>query len=115
MIPEKNTKNESDENSPFDIYSAEYSTRFACENNDARLLPINSAVEVKTNSNTSANTLNKNDDDDEEDFISKYFVKINYADFQNIYIMQYCNWNTDKDINQNQLVILRHLIFLYES
>lgn len=84
MIPEKNSKNESDENSRFDIYSAEYSTRFACENNGARLLPTNSAVEVKTNFNTSANTLNKNDDDDEEDFISKYFVKINFPNLQNI-------------------------------
>lgn len=98
MIPDKNTKNEKDENSPFDIYSAEYSTRFTGENNGARLLPMNSTVEVKTKSYTSANTPNKYDDDDEEDFISKYFAKINFLPFHKICITQYCNWNTDKNI-----------------
>lgn len=76
MSPEKKTKktkNENDENLSFDIYEPEYSTiREPSENNGSFLAP-ESAVNVK--SSLSDTILNDYDEDDEEDFISKYFIQ----------------------------------------
>lgn len=67
----KITKNKSDENSPVD---SEYSTRVANESNDYFLtsnMPPTSTVTYNPN----ATMPNDYDEDDEEDFISKYFIK----------------------------------------
>lgn len=76
MSPEKKIKkpkNESDENLPFDIYDSEYSTIKVPSEKDGSFLASESIVNVK--SNLSGSALSEYDDDDEEDFISKYFIK----------------------------------------
>lgn len=76
MSPEKKTKkskNENDENLPFDIYDSEYSTTRVPSENDGSFLVSESAVNVK--SSFSDPMPNEFDEDDEEDFISKYFIK----------------------------------------
>lgn len=76
MSPEKKTKktkNENDENLPFDIYDSEYSTTRVPSENDGSFLASESTVNVK--SSFSDTILNEFDEDDEEDFISKYSLK----------------------------------------
>lgn len=77
MSPEKKTKktkneNENDENLPFDIYDSEYSTTTVPSENNGSFLASESAVNVK--SSFSDTIHNDYDEDDEEDFISKYFI-----------------------------------------
>lgn len=74
MSPEKKTKivnNESEKNLPlFDINDSEYSRsrKIASENNDLFF------TSKSTTSNPNSMVLNEYDEDDEEDFISKYLI-----------------------------------------
>lgn len=67
--PKKN-KNENDENLPLDT---EYTTIRVPSENDGSFLTSESTVNFK--SSLSGTILNEYDEDDEEDFISKYFTK----------------------------------------
>lgn len=79
MSPEKNTKNtknENDDNLPFDIYdSLQYSatTKVRCEKNGGIRVDLKSAAHVSSDPNNASRIQsNEYDDDDEEDFISNY-------------------------------------------
>lgn len=80
MSPEKKTKsdnkNKCDENSPFDIFDSEYSTGGDSNENDDSFFVPNLTSNTVVNLNSSSTVLNDYDEDDEEDFISKYLISI---------------------------------------
>lgn len=78
----KNIKNENDENLPFDIYD---SKRFSSENNDSFLSSKSASTSNVITSNSNADggrIINEYDEDDEEDFISKYIFIRTKPNFQ---------------------------------